>query len=148
MADSQPDIQVFNQTNHSLPLEKSIFQDLALSISDRESASFRFIEIVYVDEDLIVRINKEYLDRDYITDIITFRYDESEGKSEIEGTIFCCAPRIAEQAEEFNEPTEREFLRVYIHGLLHLMGYDDQTDEDKKQMRAKEDEYIDLAESL
>lgn len=148
MADSQPDIQVFNQTDHSIPLEKSIFKDLALSISDKEMGSFRFIEVVYVDEELIVRINKEYLDHDYVTDIITFRYDESEEKNDIEGTIFCCAPRIVEQAEEFNESTEREFLRVYIHGLLHLMGYNDQTEEDKKQMRTKEDEYIDLAEYL
>jgi rRNA maturation RNase YbeY len=100
-----------------------------------------------VDEDEIVRINKEHLDRDYVTDIITFRYDESDADA-IEGTMFCCAPRIAEQAEEFNESRKREFLRIYIHGLLHLIGYEDKSDQQKKEMTAKEETYLDLATTL
>jgi rRNA maturation RNase YbeY len=98
-----------------------------------------------VDEDEIVRINKDHLDRDYVTDIITFRYDEPEDKEQIEGTMFCCAPRITEQAKEFNESPKREFLRIYIHGLLHLIGYEDKSDEQKKLMTGKENTYMDLA---
>jgi rRNA maturation RNase YbeY len=148
MAEDQPDIQVFNQTDYTLPLKKSIFKDLALSISENEDAKFKFIEVVYVDEEAIVDINKKYLDHDYITDIITFRYDESDSTDDIEGTIFCCAPRIIEQSEEFDESTEQEFLRIYIHGLLHLVGYTDKSDDDKQQMSKKEDFYLDIAASL
>lgn len=142
MADSKPDIQVFNQTEQSISLQEATYQDIAHTIAENESCSFKFVEVVYVDEDEIVRINKEHLDRDYVTDIITFRYDESDSKTNIEGTMFCCAPRISEQAEEFNQSTRNEFLRIYIHGLLHLVGYDDQSKEEKKQMTAKENFYL------
>jgi len=147
MALNKPDIQVFNQTDLPLPLPHSIYGEIALTISTEENCSFSFVEVVYVDEQEIVRINQEHLDRDYVTDIITFRYDDQANNQEIEGTMFCCAPRIAEQAKEFGEPSEREFMRIYIHGLLHLAGYEDQTDEQKQQMTAKEDTYLALANS-
>lgn len=144
MADSKPDIQVFNQTELSIPVKETLYPDIAKIIADKEDCSFKFVEVVYVGEDEIIQINKEHLDRDYVTDIITFRYDEPDSDSGIEGTLFCCAPRIEEQAEEFQESTEREFLRIYIHGLLHLAGYDDQSDEEKKQMTDKENHYLNL----
>lgn len=148
MADPQPDIQLFNQTDLSPPLDGVTCIQLANLISKKEEASFSFVEVVYVGEDEIVRINKEHLDRDYVTDIITFRYDDSPNKENIEGTMFCCAPRIVEQAKEFGESTEKEFLRIYIHGLLHLIGYEDKSEPAKKEMTGKEDTYLLLAESL
>lgn len=147
MADSQPDIQVFNETSRKIPIANSLYQKLADTLSQKEKCRFNFIEVVYVDEDEIVRINNEHLDRNYVTDIITFRYHESDSDA-VEGTMFCCAPRIAEQAEEFNESQEREFLRIYIHGLLHLIGYEDKSDQQKKEMTAKEETYLDLADTL
>lgn len=147
MAASQPDIQVFNETSLDIPIASSLYKKLADTVSQKENCRFNFVEVVYVDEDEIVRINKEHLDRDYVTDIITFRYDESDA-NEIEGTMFCCAPRIAEQAEEFKEFPEREFLRIYIHGLLHLTGYEDKLDQQKKEMTDKEETYLDLAATL
>ncbi len=110
MADELPDIQIFNQTSLSIPLEQSFCQAVAKQLSGKEECSFHFVEVVYVDEEKIVQINSEHLDRDYITDIITFRYDDSDQDQDIEGTMFCCAPRIVEQAQEFNESTEREFI--------------------------------------
>ena len=146
MADALPDIQIYNQTNLSIPLGQSLCQMVIKQLSDKEKCSFNFVEIVYVDEDEIVRINNEHLNRDYITDIITFRYDDLDHHQDIEGTMFCCAPRIFEQAQEFNESSEREFLRVYIHGLLHLAGYEDQSQEQQEQMTQKEEFYLDMAE--
>lgn len=148
MADAQPDIRIFNQTEIDIPLKKSSYTNVTSLIADNEQCSFDFIEVVYVDEDKIVRLNKEHLDRDYITDIITFRYDaeDIDGEHEnIEGTLFCCAPRILEQAKEYEESPEREFLRIFIHGLLHLGGYDDQSEQEKENMTAKEEKYLDLA---
>ncbi|HEX6983473.1 MAG TPA: rRNA maturation RNase YbeY [Balneolaceae bacterium] len=142
MAKTQPDIQIFNETDSTLPLEQSDFTKIASSIAHNEDCTFRFIEVVYVDEQEIIRINKEHLERDYITDIITFRYDDSSDNSAIEGTLFCCTPRIREQAEEFNESPEREFSRILIHGLLHLIGYDDRTETQKIEMTTKEDTYL------
>lgn len=148
MSDSKPDIQVFNQSVCTIPIEDSIYPKIAATIADEEQSSINFVEVVYVDEDEIVRVNNEHLDRDYVTDIITFRYDDASTKKDIEGTMFCCAPRIIEQAEEFNESIEQEFLRIYIHGLLHLIGYEDKSEKQKQQMTAKEDTYLNLASTL
>jgi rRNA maturation RNase YbeY len=142
MAESLPDIQIFNETDSPLPLEQWDFSKIASFITTNEGSSFSFIEVVYVDEKEIIRINKEHLDRDYVTDIITFRYDNSTDNNDIEGTLFCCAPRIIEQAGELGETVKNEFSRIYIHGLLHLIGYDDQTDAQKEEMTAKENVYL------
>ncbi|MFD2532384.1 rRNA maturation RNase YbeY [Gracilimonas halophila] len=143
-------LQIFNDSDVEVPLSKSQ-ADLALDIiSNQETAKFVLVELVYVDESEIVRINEEHLDRDYITDIISFRYDdgaESEDKSSIEGTLFCCVPRIFEQSKEFSEPAEREFKRIFIHGLLHLIGYEDDTKAKKEEMTNLENNYLRLLES-
>lgn len=148
MAEDLPDIQIFNQTSLSVPLTQSYCQKVAKDLSEEEDCNFSFVEVVYVDEDHIVQINSEHLNRDYITDIITFRYDDSDQNQDIEGTLFCCAPRIFEQAQEFNESTNREFLRIFIHGLLHLTGYEDQSAKQKEEMTQKEEFYLERAENL
>ncbi len=144
MAESQPDIQLFNESSVEIPLSSSVCARITSSLAENEDCSFDLIEIVYVDEDEIVRINKEHLDRDYVTDIITFRYDNDSRNTDIEGTLFCCAPRILEQAREFNESPHREFLRIFIHGLLHLAGYEDNTEDKKRVMTQKENDYLNI----
>lgn len=148
MAESAFDIKVFNQTDASPPFDEKLLSDTAHQIAKYEHCSFNFVEVVYVDETKIIEINNEHLDRDYVTDIISFRYDDSETNNDIEGTLFCCAPRIKEQAHEYGESEQREFLRIYIHGLLHLVGYEDQSSETKEQMTAKEDFYLRKVEDL
>lgn len=144
MAEPQPNIQIFNETSLDLPFSKDTFADVTQLISSNEGCSYAFVEVVYVDEDEIVRINNEHLEHDYVTDIITFRYDEESDNTSIEGTMFCCAPRIKEQAKELSESPVREFNRIFIHGLLHLAGYEDQTDDQQEQMTAKENIYLEM----
>lgn len=145
MTPQHPDLsflQVFNESGYSVPCNESDLKPLVELISKKEQASFDLLEVVYVHEQEIVRINKEFLDRDYVTDIISFRYDEDESNKRIEGTLYCCAQRIAEQAKEFDESEESEFKRIFIHGTLHLIGYDDQTPKDKKRMTELENFYL------
>ncbi|SMO61853.1 rRNA maturation RNase YbeY [Fodinibius sediminis] len=142
-APSHANIEVFNETDNRLPISRADCQAIVTLIMQHEDCSFRFVEVVYVDEEEIIRINKEYLDRGYVTDIISFRYDETDDNEEIEGTLFCCLPRIREQAHEFNQSEKKEFQRILIHGLLHLVGYDDQSDDDKKNMSSRENFYLD-----
>lgn len=144
---SEPTLQSFNESSVNVPLDQPTAQKILSLIEVHEKVVYSFVELVYVDEEEIIRINNEHLDRDYVTDIISFRYDEeSGGDQEIEGTLFCCAPRIKEQAQEFGETAEREFKRILIHGLLHLIGYDDQTEEEKRSMTELEDKYMALSE--
>lgn len=130
-----------NESGESVPVEEKELLKLIKITEKNEAVQFKEIELVYVDENEIVRINLEFLDRDYITDIITFRYDEDDDQA-IEGTLYCCAPRIAEQSAEFDDNMKTEFLRVFVHGLIHLAGHDDQTPKEKQLMRDLEDQYL------
>lgn len=143
-------LQFFNDSGESIPLTESTAKAILEIIAEQEQVTFSFVELVYVNEQEIVRINTEHLDRSYVTDTISFRYDDDAEPSEsagIEGTLFCCAQRIKEQASEFNEPIEREFRRIFIHGLLHLIGYQDAEPEQKSEMSRLEDTYLALSTS-
>src|SRR5690554_6843132 len=137
-------LQLFNESGEDIPLNEQEAHSVVLHICDKEECGFSLIELVYVDENEIVRINKEHLDRDYITDIISFRYDEDESNEHIEGTLYCCAPRIKEQAKEFANSETEEFQRIFIHGLLHLIGYQDFSPKEKEEMTALENHYLNV----
>ena len=109
-----------------------------------ESEGFELLEINYIfcNDKYLHKINVEYLEHDTLTDIITF--DNSEEDQLIEGDIFVSIERIIDNTKDFNTTFEQEFKRVIVHGVLHLCGYFDKTDEDEKQMRDKEDYYIRL----
>jgi rRNA maturation RNase YbeY len=86
-----------------------------------------------------LEINRQYLDHDYYTDIITFDY--CKGKI-ISGDIFLSLQRVLDNASMLETKQEEELNRVLAHGILHLCGYKDKTEEEQKIMRSKEDYYI------
>ena len=98
------------------------------------------LNYIFCDDNYLLEINKQYLDHDYFTDIITF--DNSEEDNVIEGDIYISVDRVRENAATFHADFETEMRRVLIHGLLHLMGYDDTDEKLKAAMRAKEDQYL------
>ncbi|PWJ55242.1 rRNA maturation RNase YbeY [Dyadobacter jejuensis] len=106
------------------------------------SNDYKITELNYIfcSDDYLLEINKEYLDHDYYTDIITF--DNSEEEGIVEGDIYISIDRVRENAESFDSDFETELRRVLVHGLLHLLGFDDTTPDLKQVMRAKEDEYL------
>ncbi|HAC16293.1 MAG TPA: rRNA maturation RNase YbeY [Bacteroidetes bacterium] len=126
-------------------MTKDHFNQLIQAVSSGENKNFAWIEIVYVDEEGIVEVNKKFLDRNYVTDIITFSYsDESQvlDMSGIEGTIYMCNQRIIEQATDLGVELLEEYKRIFVHGLLHLCGYNDDTDDLKLAMSGLENKYI------
>lgn len=142
MSLKKTEVTVFNESGHNVPINERMARKCISEVARQEACSFSLIEVVYVDEDRIHEINAEHLNHDYVTDIITFRYDEDPTDTGIEGTLFCCAQRISEQAEEYDQDEETEFKRVLIHGLLHLAGYEDQSDEEQQNMRKRENFYL------
>lgn len=138
----ETEIEVFNESGRPVPVDERIARKCVSEVARQEACSFSMIEIVYVDEEKIKQVNIKHLDHHYVTDIITFRYDEDPSNINIEGTLFCCAQRIAEQATEYEQDEETEFKRVLVHGLLHLTGYDDESDQEKQVMREREDFYL------
>lgn len=98
------------------------------------------ISVIFCSDEYLLAMNKEYLQHDYYTDIITFDYVEG---NVISGDLFISIDRINENAVEFKTETIRELYRVVFHGTLHLVGYNDKSAEEQKIMREKENYYLD-----
>lgn len=103
------------------------------------------ISIIFCSDNYVLDINQKYLQHDYFTDIITFDYCEGDRLS---GDLFISVDSVRENSVEFRTEFKDELNRVIIHGLLHLVGYDDHTEKDIKLMRSKENYYLSLRELL
>lgn len=99
------------------------------------------ITYIFCSDEYLHKINLEHLNHDNYTDIITFNYCEDDV---ISADIFISIDRVKENAKTFNVSFNDELDRVVIHGVLHLFGYNDKTDEEQEEMTAKEDFYLSL----
>ena len=97
------------------------------------------INYIFCDDEYLLKINQDYLQHDYYTDIITFDY--VKGKT-ISGEIFVSLQRISDNASTLSRDYEEELKRVLAHGILHLAGYKDKTEEEEKEMRRMENLYL------
>jgi probable rRNA maturation factor len=97
------------------------------------------ISVIFCSDEYLLQMNKEYLNHDYYTDIITFDYVEGDV---ISGDLFISFDRLKENAKQFEVGLLKELFRVVFHGTLHLVGYKDKTEEDQKMMKLKEDYYL------
>lgn len=99
------------------------------------------INYIICDDDYLLKVNQDFLNHDYYTDIITFDYVKG---NTISGDIFVSLPRIKDNASSLSKDFEEEFKRVLAHGILHLCGYKDKTEAEQKEMRQKEDFYLNI----
>lgn len=111
-------------------------------ISDHDS-TVEAINFIFCSDDYLLNINRSYLEHDYYTDIITFDNREP-GDVAIESDIFISIDRIQDNAGDMNISFDRELHRVVIHGILHLLGWNDKTDDQKRVMREKEEACLSL----
>lgn len=110
------------------------------TVSESEGYSIGDLNYIFCSDDYLLEINRQYLEHDYYTDIITF--DNSEEEDKIEGDIYVSVDRVRDNATNLNISFDAELRRVLIHGLLHLIGFEDSDEQLKAQMRAKEDECL------
>lgn len=103
------------------------------------------VNVIFCSDNYILDVNMKYLQHDYFTDIITFDY--CEGKV-LSGDLFISVDSVRENSIEFGTDFEEELHRVIVHGVLHLIGYDDHTEEDKKVMRQKENYYLQMRSQI
>ena len=114
-------------------------------VAESEVKKLGPLSIIFCSDNYILDINIKYLQHDYFTDIITFDYCEGDLVS---GDLFISIDSVRENALHYNVKFEDELDRVMVHGLLHLIGYDDHTPEETSLMRKKEDYYISIKRSL
>ena len=109
-----------------------------------EHQSIHVVNYVLCSDEYLLTINQQYLQHNYYTDVITFDQRDDFLSSSVEGDIFISVDRVRENASSLHVSSLHELLRVIVHGLLHLLGHSDSTDELKQRMRCLENEYLDL----
>ena len=128
----ETDFEISNVTKYS---------DWVNRIITSEDEKVGDVSYIFCDDSRLVKINQEYLKHDTYTDIITFDYTDG-GK--ISGDIFISVDRVKENAERYHASFVNELHRVMAHGILHLCGYGDKTEQESSSMREKEEEKIKL----
>lgn len=114
-------------------------------VAESEIRKIGDINIIFCSDNYILDVNMKYLQHDYFTDIITFDY--CEGKY-LNGDLFISIDSVRENSEFYGTEFKDELNRVIVHGVLHLIGFDDHCDEDIAMMRSKENYYLDIREKL
>ncbi len=120
--------------------KKKVREWLADLIEDQSQAPGD-LNYIFCSDEYLLQVNREHLDHDYYTDIITFDYCEN---GTVSGDLFISVDRIKENAKEFGKTQENELHRVMAHGLLHLLGYKDKTEKEANEMRQMEEYALNL----
>jgi len=111
-----------------------------ISVMKEENREFGELNFVFCQDEYLLALNRQYLQHDYYTDILSFPLREDP----VEGDIFISTERVADNAGTLGIPFETELRRVMVHGILHFLGYNDHEEEDIRLIRQKEDHYIAL----
>ena len=106
-----------------------------------EGKSLEVVSYIFCADEYLLEMNRQYLNHDYYTDVITFDYCEADAVS---GDVFISIDRVEENAQTIGVSKQDELHRVMVHGLLHLIGYGDKSEAEKEQMTQKEDYYLSL----
>lgn len=126
------------QTQFSLENEENTGEWIEQTIA-AEGKKASDLNIIFTSDEYLLDINKQYLNHDFYTDVVAFDYSD---QNFVSGDVFISIDRVGENAKKYSQSFEQELYRVIIHGILHLCGYNDKTDEQKQAMRTKEDAYL------
>ena len=121
-------------------LSKKELKQALKELVQQEGKILKDLSLVFTDDDYLLEVNKQYLNHDYFTDVITFDYSTFP---EVSGDVMVSLDRVQDNAAALKQSYKLEFYRVVFHGVLHLCGYKDKTKEDERIMREKEDFYLD-----
>lgn len=128
----------FEKRNFSLS-NRSELKLFIESVFKREMKKLKTINYVFVSDRRLLEINRQFLNHDFYTDIITFELSQT---IETEAEVYISIDRVKENAKIQKTSFKEELLRVIFHGALHLCGYADKSAKDNKKMREKEEEYL------
>lgn len=135
-------IHFFSEDTHYNLKNKTLCRQWLAEVVKNEKQQLKNINYIFCSDTYLHKVNVEYLNHDTFTDVITFPY--SEYPKAIESDIFISVDRCKANAESFGIKYTKEVHRVMVHGLLHLLGYNDKTKKQKIEMSAKEDYYLSL----
>jgi rRNA maturation RNase YbeY len=123
-------VQLIYDIDETADLDDDWLNSICKNILIDKNQNTATISIILTNDKKLLQLKNQYFQQDVLTDVITFNLEENGDP--IDGEIYISLHRVSENAKEFKQDTDRELKRVIIHGCLHLLGYDDQTPEEKK----------------
>ncbi len=137
-------IQFSIETKYSLK-NRMLLKRWVKAVLENKGKKLGNLYFILCDDDFLLKINRQFLKHDYYTDIITFDYTED---GIIAGDLFISIDRVRDNATALQVSEHEELMRVMIHGVLHLLGLKDKSDEEAKQMRKAEEECLELLKEM
>lgn len=119
---------------------RTLAKEVIRHLFKKEKTRLEQLQYIFCSDEYLLAINKQHLNHNYYTDIITF--DLSETPDAVTGEIYISIDRVRENAQTYKVPFKQELLRVIFHGALHLCGYKDKSEKDQQLMRKAEDKYL------
>ncbi len=138
-------INFFFEDINQIKLSKTVLKKWIRQVIKTEGSTFGFINVIFCSDEYLLEMNKKYLKHDYYTDIITFDYSENR---DLFTDLFISIERVHDNSKKASVDFKKELNRVIIHGILHVLGYNDKNAFQKKLMREKEDTYLELLEKI
>lgn len=132
----------YQNIDWTLELEEEVINWMQL-VADKYERGIEELCFIFMNDEELLEMNKKHLKHDFYTDILTFDMSEP-GSMELKGDMFISIDRVRENAENLKVPFIDELCRVMVHGVLHLIGYKDETDKQEKEMRNEEDVCLSL----
>ncbi len=132
-------LRIFAEHERAPKFRQGAISVLVRRISQGEGAVFNTVNVVLSDDNYLRQVNRKFLNHDYTTDVISFDLGEN---GIIDGEIYISVDRARIQAKRYRISLEREILRLIVHGVLHLSGWDDATRSQKLRMRKRENVFI------
>jgi len=132
-------LHVFYEEINRFKFDKSKFKVIFGQMINTRNKKFGSITLVFCSDNNILNINRQFLQHNYLTDIITFNYNKMDL---ISGDLFIGIEQVKRNATIFNQDFNVELARVIIHGVLHLLGYDDKENADQLLMTQMENKYL------
>ena len=129
-------------THQQYRVDELVIVDLVQRICKAEAATIEDLSIVLSDHPTVLALNRTYLSHDYETDVLSFPLNEAPDSAVVDGEIYVDLDTAYERCSEFGVTFETEAYRYIVHGLLHLLGYTDETPAHKAGMKRKEDFYL------
>lgn len=134
-------IEFYNEDIDLPTINPKIIISWITNIIIRHNKEVGDVSFIFCSDNYLLQINREHLNHNYFTDIITFEYNEL---NIISGDIFISIDTVLENSKEYQVLFSNELNRVMIHGILHLLGFNDKTDEEQFIMTQKEDEALNI----
>jgi rRNA maturation RNase YbeY len=138
-------IRFFNEDIGFPKIKRTVLKSWITSVISLHNAKLGQVSIIFVSDKYLLDMNNQYLSHNYHTDIITFDYSECvDNQLSIAGDLFISLDTVKSNSTDFGVSFEHELNRVIIHGILHLLGQNDESDEEFEEMKRKEDRYLKL----